>query len=123
LAGRADHTSGPRCLATVQAARRGLGLISCLPGPISPYDEMLDSAAAPRLHCHQYSTIRSNLSVGPPLDLVLVKRDRCEVARHINIDHGNAYFASIRRRWSKALREVFKHLPEPDRPRSPQGSG
>src|SRR6185312_4013126 len=31
------------------------------------------------------STIRSNLSVGLPLDLVIVKRDRLEVARHINI--------------------------------------
>jgi putative proteasome-type protease len=67
------------------------------------------------------STIRSNLSVWPPLDLVLVKRDRCEVARHINIDHHNAYFAGIRRRWSEALREVFKHLPEPDWLRSPSG--
>jgi putative proteasome-type protease len=69
------------------------------------------------------STIRSNLSVGLPLDLVLVRRDRCVVARHINIDHDNAYFASIRKRWSEALREVFTHLPEPDWLRSPQGSG
>ncbi|HXY76324.1 MAG TPA: proteasome-type protease [Steroidobacteraceae bacterium] len=60
------------------------------------------------------STIRSNLSVGLPLDLVIVKRDRHEVARHINIDENNAYFAGIRRRWSEALREVFTHLPEPD---------
>src|SRR5579862_1043658 len=60
------------------------------------------------------STIRSNLSVGLPLDLVLVKRDRYEVARHVSIDEDNAYFASIRKRWSEALREVFAQLPEPD---------
>jgi putative proteasome-type protease len=60
------------------------------------------------------STIRSNLSVGLPLDLVLVKRDQLEVARHVSIDDDNAYFASIRRRWSEALREVFAQLPEPD---------
>ncbi|HXY95994.1 MAG TPA: proteasome-type protease [Steroidobacteraceae bacterium] len=60
------------------------------------------------------STIRSNLSVGLPLDLVLVKRDHYGVARHISIDDDNAYFASIRKRWSEALREVFAQLPEPD---------
>jgi len=60
------------------------------------------------------STIRSNLSVGLPLDLVLLKRDQYEVARHISIDDDNAYFASLRKRWSEALREVFVQLPEPD---------
>jgi len=65
------------------------------------------------------STIRSNLSVGLPLDLVLVKRDQLGVARHMSIDDDNAYFASIRRRWSEALREVFAQLPEPDWMRTP----
>jgi len=60
------------------------------------------------------STIRSNLSVGLPLDLVLVRRDQYELARHISIDDNDAYFASIRKRWSEALREVFVQLPEPD---------
>jgi putative proteasome-type protease len=60
------------------------------------------------------STIRSNLSVGLPLDLVLVKRDRYEVARHVSIDSENDYFRSIRSRWSEALREAFAQLPEPD---------
>lgn len=59
------------------------------------------------------STIRSNLSVGLPLDLVMVKRDRYEVARHLNIEEDDAYFDSIRKRWSAALREVFAQLPEP----------
>ncbi len=60
------------------------------------------------------STIRSNLSVGLPLDLVIVKRDRFNVARHISIDADNEYFRGIRGRWSEALREAFVQLPEPD---------
>ncbi len=60
------------------------------------------------------STIRSNLSVGLPLDLVIVKRDRFNVARHISIDSENDYFRGIRGRWSEALREAFVQLPEPD---------
>ena len=65
------------------------------------------------------STIRSNLSVGLPLDLVIIKRDRLEVARHINIDSENEYFHSLRDRWSDALREAFVQLPEPDWLRNP----
>jgi putative proteasome-type protease len=60
------------------------------------------------------STIRSNLSVGLPLDLVIVKRDRFNVARHISIDSDNEYFRGIRGRWSEALREAFAQLPDPD---------
>jgi putative proteasome-type protease len=60
------------------------------------------------------STIRSNLSVGLPLDLVIVKRDRFNVARHISIDADNEYFRGIRGRWSEALREAFVQLPDPD---------
>jgi putative proteasome-type protease len=59
------------------------------------------------------STIRSNLSVGLPLDLVIVKRDRFKVARHISIDADNEYFRGIRGRWSEALREAFAQLPDP----------
>jgi putative proteasome-type protease len=60
------------------------------------------------------STIRSNLSVGLPLDLVLIKRDQYCVARHVGIDSDNAYFQSIRGKWSEALRHAFVALPEPD---------
>jgi putative proteasome-type protease len=60
------------------------------------------------------STIRSNLSVGLPLDLVVIKRDRFTVARHMSIDADNEYYRGIRSRWSEALREAFTQLPEPD---------
>ena len=60
------------------------------------------------------STIRSNLSVGLPLDLVIVRRDQFTVARHMSIDEDNEYFRGIRTRWSEALREAFSELPDPD---------
>ncbi len=65
------------------------------------------------------STIRSNLAVGLPLDLVIIKRDRFAVARHMSIDAEDAYFASLRARWSDALRDAFARLPEPEWLRSP----
>jgi len=60
------------------------------------------------------STIRSNLSVGLPLDLVIIKRDKFGVARHMSVDSDNEYFRGIRSRWSEALREAFSQLPDPD---------
>jgi len=60
------------------------------------------------------STIRSNLSVGLPLDLVLIRRDQLRVARHVSINDDNEYFSGIRRTWSEALRHAFAELPEPD---------
>jgi putative proteasome-type protease len=65
------------------------------------------------------STIRSNLAVGLPLDLVIVKRDQLTVARHANIDTDNGYFRNLRSLWSEALREAFARLPEPDWLRNP----
>jgi putative proteasome-type protease len=60
------------------------------------------------------STIRSNLSVGPPLDLAIIKRDEFRLATHISIDMENEYFRMIRERWGFALQEVFSELPNPN---------
>ena len=60
------------------------------------------------------STIRSNLSVGPPLDLAIIRRDEFGLATHISIDLENEYFKMIRTRWGYALQEVFAELPNPN---------
>jgi putative proteasome-type protease len=60
------------------------------------------------------STIRSNLSVGLPLDLVIVRRDEHRISSHVDIDNTNEYFQRIRERWGEALREIFCDLPNPD---------
>jgi putative proteasome-type protease len=60
------------------------------------------------------STIRSNLTVGPPLDLAIIKRDEFKLATHISIENDNAYFKDIRERWGYALQEVFSELPNPN---------
>jgi putative proteasome-type protease len=60
------------------------------------------------------STIRSNLSVGPPLDLVCVKRDGLRVLLHRNVTIDDAYYQMIRSGWSDSLRHAFHALPNPD---------
>jgi putative proteasome-type protease len=59
------------------------------------------------------STIKSNLSVGLPLDLLCYERDSLAVSRHKQIDGKEPYFASIRDRWAEQLRKVFNELPAP----------
>jgi len=60
------------------------------------------------------STIRSNLSVGVPLDLLSIKRDDLRVHSHVNIDENHAYFRMIRTRWSESLRHAFHEIPDPE---------
>lgn len=59
------------------------------------------------------STIRSNLSVGLPLDLLTIHTDTLRVAHRECIDAGNSYFQMIRNGWSEALRHAFDELPDP----------
>jgi putative proteasome-type protease len=59
------------------------------------------------------STIRSNLSVGPPLDLLCLKRDALRVLVHRSIAADDEYFRMIRSSWGESLRHAFHALPNP----------
>jgi len=56
------------------------------------------------------STLRSNLSVGMPLDLLVVERDACRVAERRRIEAGDPGFAAMSDAWSRALRDGFKGI-------------
>jgi putative proteasome-type protease len=62
------------------------------------------------------STIRSNLSVGLPLDLAIVRRGELKVALHRSIGAEDAYFKVIREGWGESLRNAFHALPDPPIP-------
>lgn len=59
------------------------------------------------------STIRSNLSVGLPLDLLVMRSNEQRVHSHTSIDADNKYFEMIRTGWGESLREAFHALPSP----------
>ena len=59
------------------------------------------------------STMKSNLSVGLPLDLVCYRSDSFVVDQQTLIDEHDAYFDSIRKSWGQQLRKVFDELPNP----------
>jgi putative proteasome-type protease len=58
------------------------------------------------------STMRSNLSVGMPIDLICYERDSLEVRRRRRFDVGDPYFTALSDEWSEGTRQVFRHLPE-----------
>jgi putative proteasome-type protease len=59
------------------------------------------------------STLRSNISVGLPLDLLVYENARLAVTRFATIDEKNQYFQMIRSTWGEQLRSVFEGLADP----------
>ncbi|BAN47987.1 proteasome-type protease [Metapseudomonas resinovorans] len=59
------------------------------------------------------STIRSNLSVGMPLDLLVYHRDSLILPAGYRVTEEDAYFADIRKQWAEGLRDLIDELPPP----------
>ena len=60
------------------------------------------------------STMRSNLGVGLPIDVLVVRTDACEADLNHRIEAGEPYFHDLRSRWSAALRRrtrIFRDHP------------
>jgi putative proteasome-type protease len=60
------------------------------------------------------STMRSNLSVAMPIDLICYERDALEVRKRRRFEQGDPYFGALSKQWSEGVRAVFKGLPEPE---------
>ena len=58
------------------------------------------------------STMRSNMSVGMPIDLVCYERDSLQIRMRRRFDQGDAYFTALSASWSEGVRNVFRELPE-----------
>jgi putative proteasome-type protease len=59
------------------------------------------------------STMRSNLGVGLPIDILVVRRDSCNSDVNYRIEPGEPYFQDLRERWSAALRAAHISIPRP----------
>jgi putative proteasome-type protease len=60
------------------------------------------------------STMKSNISVGLPIDVLWYPRDALRVGLQQRIREGDPYFTMLRSRWGGGLRRVFSELPDPD---------
>jgi putative proteasome-type protease len=59
------------------------------------------------------STLRSNISVGLPLDLLVYETDALQVTKFVQIDQHNQYMQMIRNTWGTRLKQVFQESPDP----------
>jgi putative proteasome-type protease len=60
------------------------------------------------------STMKSNISVGPPIDLVMYKAGTYRVGYQLRLSQGDAYLAEIRKGWEISLRQAFDQMPDID---------
>lgn len=60
------------------------------------------------------STMRSNLSVGMPIDLLEYRANTLKIGTQTRIDENDEYFSMIHNTWGDGLKEIFKRLPDPD---------
>jgi len=76
------------------------------------YDMPLDEA----LRCSLISfasTLRSNVSVGMPLDVLVYHKDTFEIPAGKRIQEDDEYFTKISKQWSDTLKKGLQELPKP----------
>jgi putative proteasome-type protease len=60
------------------------------------------------------STMRSNISVGPPLDVLVYRKDSFSIELQKRLEEGDPYLILIRQQWGEGLRRVFSGLSGPE---------
>jgi putative proteasome-type protease len=102
-------------------AKYGKPIVDRIILPGTPLDEAAKCALI-----SMDSTLRSNISVGLPLDLLVYEHNALRVTKFVQIAQNNQYMAMIRNTWGARLKQVFEGIPdpvwrdapaEPDRPR------
>jgi putative proteasome-type protease len=76
--------------------------------PLTPLDEAAKCALV-----SMDSTLKSNLSVGLPLDMVVYEANQFQTNRIVCIDDNNPYFKMLHDNWGQKLREVFDSIEDP----------
>src|SRR5690606_7665210 len=59
------------------------------------------------------STIRSNVSVGLPIDLCVYEKDSLRLSVRHRITESDPYFRQVHEQWSAGLRSIFAQMPDP----------
>jgi putative proteasome-type protease len=78
---------------------------------VSPQTSLDDAAKCALVSMD--STLRSNISVGLPLDLLVYEEGSLAVTRFVTIDEQNQYFNELRSSWGQQLKTVFEGIAAP----------
>jgi putative proteasome-type protease len=58
------------------------------------------------------STMKSNVSVGPPISLIMYEKDTFKIRYQLQLNVGDPYLTQIRRLWEISLNEAFDRMPD-----------
>jgi putative proteasome-type protease len=60
------------------------------------------------------STMKSNISVGPPINIVAYETDAFKIERRLTLRLGDPYLFKTRRQWETSLKDAFDRMPNID---------
>jgi putative proteasome-type protease len=107
-AGNFIEATRETCFFQIGESKYGKPVLDRMMRPSTPLDE-----AAKCVLVSMDSTLKSNLSVGLPLDLAIYEVDRFESAQIVCIDDRNPNFLMIRSSWGEKLRQAFESIDDP----------
>lgn len=107
-AGNYIETTAENPYFQIGESKYGKPIIDRVVTPTTPLDEAAKCALI-----SMDSTLRSNLSVGMPLDLLCYETGALRITRFALIDESNQYFQMIRSTWGKRLKQVFTEISDP----------
>jgi putative proteasome-type protease len=107
-AGNFIEATRETCFFQIGESKYGKPILDRVLIPATPLDEAAKCALV-----SMDSTLKSNLSVGLPLDLLVYREGEFQTEQFACIDERNPYFAMIRGTWGKRLREVFENIDSP----------
>ena len=107
-AGNFIEATRETCFFQIGESKYGKPVLDRMINPSTPLDEAAKCALV-----SMDSTLKSNLSVGLPLDLVVYEANRLESQNIVCIDEHNPYFQMIRTTWGHRLRQVFESIEDP----------
>ena len=107
-AGNFIEATRETCFFQVGESKYGKPILDRVLTPTTPLDEAAKCALV-----SMDSTLKSNLSVGLPLDLLVYEEGTLQSDRIACIDESNPYFQMIHGTWGQRLREVFEGIEDP----------
>jgi len=107
-AGNFIEATRETCFFQVGESKYGKPILDRVLTPATQLDEAAKCALV-----SMDSTLKSNLSVGLPLDLLVYREGSFKSDEHVCIDEHNPYFRMIRETWGQRLREVFEGIDDP----------
>lgn len=107
-AGNFVEATQETCFFQIGESKYGKPVLDRMLTPSTPLDEAAKCALV-----SMDSTLKSNLSVGLPLDLLVYEAHALQSDKIVCIDEHNPYFHLIRSSWGQKLRQVFESIEQP----------